>query len=246
MNTSPAPVESNPELLAEGAQRADRAAEAQDLEPSDVETITIEAARGPEPMPQPNEPIIVAEYTTDEELLTNYAQLLAGQRQQTFAVVMCIIDIVLAAMIMATWPQLWVVALVLVVLAIFMIFWRKRAAQNTAKRLFKGLDAAELHRVVNVYGDRVVLTKANGVSHSYPLTDFSDIKHNDVIAVLVFGNLGVTVPRNALSDSDWQKLLTWAQSNTPAGRAAAAADELHREEQAARDLEADETPTQSH
>lgn len=244
MNTSPAPVESNSELLVEGAKQAQQDIEAQDLDPADVETITIEGARNPEPMPQPNEPVIVAEYTTDEELLANYAQLLVGQRQQTFAVVMCIIDVVLAAMIMATWPQLWVVALALVVLAIFMIFWRKRAAQTTAKRLFKGLDEAELHRVVSVYGDRVVLTKANGVSHNYPLTDFSDIKHNDVIAVLVFGDLGVTVPRKALSDSDWQKLLDWAQANTPEGRAAA--QEREREEQAARDLEADETPTQSH
>ena len=242
MATSPAPAESNPDLLAKGARQAAQTAQEQGIDPQDLETITIESARGPEPMPRANEPLVVAEYTTNEELLTNYAQLLAGQRQQTFAVVMCCIDFVLALMIFATWPQIWIVAIVFVALGIFMLIWRKRAAQSTAKRLLKGLDAADLHRVVSVYGDRVVLTKDNGATHDYASKDLSDLKHNDVIAVLVFGDLGVTVPRSALSDGDWQKLLAWAQQRTPAGRAAAQA----QEERAAQDLEADQTPTQSH
>lgn len=246
MPSSPAPAESNPELLAEGARRAAQTMQQEGLDASDVETITVEGAQRPESMPRANEPVIVAEYTTNEELLADYAQLLVGQRQQTFAVVMCIIDIVLAAMIVVTWPQLWIISVVLVALAVWMLIWRKRAALSTAKRLFKNLDTAELHRVVSVYGDRIVLTKANGVVHDYPVTSLSDLKHNDVIAVLVFGDLGVTVPRSALSDTDWQKLLTWAQSHTPASRQAIDQEARVREEQAAHDLKADETPTQSH
>lgn len=244
--SSPSPAESNPELLAEGARQTAQAMQQEGLNAGDVETITVEGTQRPEPMPQANEPVIVVEYTTNEELLANYAQLLVGQRQQTFAVVMCIIDVVLAAMVIVTWPQLWIISVVLVALAVWMLIWRKRAALTTAKRLFKNLDTAELHRVVSVYGDRIVLTKANGVSHDYPVTSLSDLKHNDVIAVLVFGDLGVTVPRSALSDGDWQKLLTWAQSHTPAGRQAVEQQEQAQEERAARNLKADETPTQSH
>lgn len=215
MTTSPAPAESNPELVATGTQQAVSAAQAEGLSPSDLKTIAIEGDRGPEPMPQADEPVIVAEYTTDEDLLASYTQLLVGQRQQTFAIVMAIIDVVLAVMVLATWPQLWVVAAVLAALAVWMLFWRKRAARTTAQRLFKNLDDAELHRVVSVYGDRVVLTKADGAAHSYARTELDDLKHNEVVAVLVFGDRGVTVPRSALSDADWETLLAWAQGVSP-------------------------------
>lgn len=242
----PAPVESNPDLLANGTARAKEAAAAQGLAPDQLETVAVEAESGPVSMPKTGEPLLVAEYTTDEALLQDYAELLSGQRQRTFAFAMCVVDFVLATMIIVTWPQLWVVALVLAVLGAYMVFWRRRASQNTAKRLLKGLDSAELHRVVSVYGDRVVLTKANGVSHEYARTDLSDLKHNETVAVLVFGNLGVTVPRSALSDADWNKLLAWGANRDGNGRAYAEQQEKTREEQAARDLEADETPTQSH
>ncbi len=205
----PAATETNPDLLAAGERQAQAAAQAADLLPNDVETVTVEEPKGPAAMPEADTPILVAEYTTDEALLKDYAELLSGQRQRTFAFAMFVIDLVLAVMVVATWPNLWAVAIVLAALGVGMIFWRKRASENVAKRLLKNLDKTDLHRVVSVYGDHVVLTKSDGTTHRYDRKDLSGLKHNDTIGVLVFGNLGVTVPRDALSAADWKKLLDW-------------------------------------
>ena len=176
--------ESNPELVAKGEQQAQAAVKAAGLTPDEVETVAVEAPSGPVEMPKADTPLVVAEYTTDEALLKDYADLLTGQRQRTFAFAMCVVDLVLAVMVVVTWPSLWIVAVVLVALAVAMMIWRRHASANVAKRLLKGLDKADLHRVVSVYGDHVVLTKSDGTPHRYDRKDLSELKHNDTIGVL--------------------------------------------------------------
>ena len=234
--------ESNPELVAKGEQQAQAAVKAAGLTPDEVETVAVEAPSGPVEMPKADTPLVVAEYTTDEALLKDYADLLTGQRQRTFAFAMCVVDLVLAVMVVVTWPSLWIVAVALVALAVAMMIWRRHASANVAKRLLKGLDKADLHRVVSVYGDHVVLTKSDGTPHRYDRKDLSELKHNDTIGVLVFGNLGVTVPRGALSEEDWQKLLAWGGDAS----ASAAADEKTERRRAELDLEEESSPEQDH
>ncbi len=235
--------ETNPELIAKGEEQAQSDVKSAGLTPNEVETVTVEASSGPVAMPEADSPILVAEYTTDEALLRDYADLLTGQRQRTFAFATCVIDLVLAVMVLATWPNLWIVAVVLVVLAIAMIVWRRHASANVAKRLLNNLDKTDLHRVVSVYGDHVVLTKSDGTTHRYDRKDLSELKHNDTIGVLVFGNLGVTIPRGALSESDWQKLLNWGDS--PADGAAPTAGDA-KERRAELDLKEESSPEQDH
>ncbi|MBS5450853.1 MAG: hypothetical protein KHY83_05015 [Coriobacteriia bacterium] len=155
-------------------------------------------------------PLFSAEYATDLPLLTSYVDLLVGDKQRRFALVMAGIDIVLALVVAFVAAPLWPVALVLAAIGIGMLWYRTNVCRLTATKMLRGLDPAELHRHVHVYADHVELVKDDGSVDDFPLAALSDVMHDDALLVLAFGHSGITVPRGSLSSGTYEDLLAWA------------------------------------
>lgn len=160
-------------------------------------------------------PLVTAAYETNQALLEHYTRLLVGKKQAAFGTFMAVFDFAIAVFVVTTEPDLWIVSVVLAALGVGMLVWRSRAASMHAQRILRDLDRAELHRTVEVFGDRVVLTKANGTSHTYPAGELTGLRYDDGLAVLVFGRLGVTVPRSGITAGTWDDLLSWAGEHLP-------------------------------
>lgn len=155
-----------------------------------------------------------AEYDTTLELLTSYVDLLVGPKQRRFALVMSVIDVVLAVIVALAASSLWPVALVLFALGIGMLWYRTNICRLTASKMMRGLDPAEMHRHVHVFDDRVTLVKGDGSTEDFPLAKLTDVPHNDTLLVLAFGRSGVTVPNGSLTAGTYEDLLAWAREQT--------------------------------
>lgn len=160
-------------------------------------------------------PLVTAVYETDQALLEHYTRLLVGKKQAAFGTLMAVFDFAIAVFVVTTEPDLWIVSVVLAALGVGMLVWRSRAASMHAQRILRDLDRAELHRTVEVFGDRVVLTKANGTAHTYPAGELTGLRYDDGLAVLVFGRLGLTVPRSGITAGTWDDLLSWVGEHLP-------------------------------
>lgn len=152
-----------------------------------------------------------AEYDTTLDLLTSYVDLLVGPKQRRFALVMSVIDVVLALVVAIAAASLWPVALVLFALGIGMLWYRSNICRLTASKMLRGLDPSEMHRHVHVYDDRVDLVKGDGSTDTFPLAELTDVPHDDRLLVLAFGRSGVTVPNGSLTAGTYEDLLTWAR-----------------------------------
>lgn len=171
-----------------------------------------------------SEALFSAEYATDLPLLTGYVDLLVGDKQRRFALVMAGIDIVLAIVVAIAAAPMWPIALVLAAIGIGMFWYRGNVCRMTATKMLRGLDPAELHRQVHVYTDHVALVKDDGSVDDFPISELTSVMHNDQLLVMAFGRSGVTVPSGSLTKGTYEELLAWAleragESGAPAGAA---------------------------
>lgn len=156
-----------------------------------------------------------AEYSTDLPLLTSYVDLLVGDKQRRFALIMAGIDFVLAIVVAIASAPMWPIALVLAAIGVGMFWYRGNVCRLTATKMLRGLDPAELHRHVHIYEDHVTLVKDDGSADDFPVSELTDVMHNGELLVLAFGRSGVTVPHGSLTKGTYEGLLAWALERVP-------------------------------
>lgn len=165
-------------------------------------------------------PLFTAEYDTDLALLSSYVDLLVGEKQRKFALGMALADFVLAVICVFAIPDVWPIAIVFACIGISMLWYRANAARLSATKTLQKLDQADLHRVIDVYAEHVVLTKSDGTTHDFPLAELTEVPHNENLIVLAFGHSGVTIPSESLAAGTYEELVAWAEGRVSTERGA--------------------------
>ena len=173
---------------------------------------------GARPAPEANaaeEPLFTAAYDVDYGILERYARLNVVKQQRALVALIVSIDFAVAVMFVSTEPTLWPVSLVMVLVGAALLVWRWRSPSIAATRILKHLAPGKVHRAVEIYGDRATLTAGDGTSHTYPMDAFTALRWDDKtdVAVLVFGEHGITVPKESLTKGSWGDLLVWGEQH---------------------------------
>lgn len=171
-----------------------------------------------EPSPETNseeKPLFTASYDVSYPILERYARLNVVGQQRSLVALIASIDFVVAVAFVSTEPTLWPISLAMAIIGALLLVWRWRSPNIAATRILKNLDPGKVHREVVIYDDRATLTAGDGTSHTYSMDDFTALRWDDktAVAVLVFSQHGITVPKESLTGGSWGDLLVWGEQH---------------------------------